>query len=271
MRTLTQTDDRLPTPPISSADVPIEELPEIDLDAVTYSAFGHGVKKKGKLVARKRDGSKADSGDLYGSCDRIEAHEVGFVGELVSGALLGLDVDEEVHREGDPGYDHKIGEHTIDTKATATDNPRPKLVVSTDVPPADWFVLVHLRTNEGTARIIGFTDRDTVQDRPSECWPGDSTNYVVGWGDLYPPRYFSSLVQALGVTRMIYDEFIDARGCQMCGALLESDIESRVYVDEAGLETELCLCPDCADLISAAAERGYATDFRLYQRPDSEL
>ncbi|MFC7141835.1 hypothetical protein ACFQMA_18615 [Halosimplex aquaticum] len=237
------------------------------LDAAVPQAPFQGIGNKSQQMAQRRDGSKKDSGELYGTRGRTEAHEVGHTGELVAGSLLGLDVDEEVYADGDSGYDHQIGDYTIDTKATGTDYPRPRLVVSTDVPAADWFLLVHLRIQEGIGRVIGFTDRETVLKQSAERFPGDKLNHVIDWEQLYPPRYFSSLVMAQGVTMDLYDEWIDPGGCQKCGALLNDDCERVVHIDERSLETDLSLCPECADLISAAAQKGYATEFTFYQRP----
>ncbi|QDX41807.1 hypothetical protein FQU85_13165 [Salarchaeum sp. JOR-1] len=249
------------------ADVPVDELPEMPLDATVSQAPFRGIDNRSQNKAQQRDESKNGRGVLYGTCDRTEAHKIGHTGELVAGSLLGLEVDEEVYADGDPGYDHQIGAHTIDTKTTATNYSRPRLVVSTDVPTADWFLLVHLRRQEGVGRVVGFSDRRTIKEQSPECVPGDTRNHVLDWDQMYPPRYFSSLVMAQGVTRDLYDEWIDARGCQKCGALLDDDCERVVHIDERDLETDLSLCPECADLISAAAQQGYATEFTLYQRP----
>lgn len=267
MHTLTDSNSRLPEPPVSVADVSVDELPEIPLDAAVPQAPFQGINNKSHKKAQERDQNKNGQGVLYGTCDRTEAHKIGHTGELVAASLLGLEVDDGVYTKGDPGYDHQIGDHTIDTKATATNHSRPRLVVSTDVPTADWFLLVHLRIQEGVGRVIGFRDRATVREQPLECVPGDTPNHVLEWNQLYPPRYFSSLVKAQGVTKNLYDEWIDARGCQKCGALLSDDCERVVHIDERGLETDLSLCHGCADLISAAAQQGYATEFTLYQRP----
>ncbi|WP_302079969.1 hypothetical protein [Salinibaculum rarum] len=270
MHTITDSNSQLPDPPISAADVPIDELPEVPLDAAVPQALFQGIHNKSRQIARQRDESKTGSGELYGTCGRTEAHEIGHTGELVAGGVLGLDLDEKVYADGDPGYDHQVGDYTIDTKTTATEHSRPRLVVSTDVPAADWFLLVHLRLQEGVGRIIGFRDRATVQEQSLEYFPRNNLNHVLDWDQLYPIRYFSSLVAAQGVTKSLYDDWIDARGCQKCGALLDDDSEHVVHIDEHGLETDLSLCPECADLISAAAKQGYATEYTLYRRPDED-
>jgi len=266
MKTITQENSRFPRPPISADDVPTDELPTRSLKGPTPDAL-RAVEIKASELAAQQDDSKDGDGLLFSSLQSAEAHVVGKVGEIVSSAVLDFPLDTNIYPDGDPGYDHHLQETTIDTKTTATDHSQPRLVVSADdVPPADLFVLVHV-VNDEMARVVGFTDHETVVNRSSRRWPGNHPNYVVGWDELYSPRWFDTLVTARIVTETRDSEFIHERGCQLCGAHLSDDTEYILPINEEELETELALCDSCHLLLSTARDEGRVNEFQIYQRP----
>jgi len=266
MQTLTQTRSQLPRPPIAADDVPKEELPTRSLKDPTSNAL-KSVEIRATDLATKQDDCKDGDGVVYSSLESAEAHVVGKIGEIVAADVLDVPLDTNIYLNGDSGYDHQLQAETSDTKTTATDYSKPRLIVSAnDTPPADYFILVHLVTDE-MARIIGFTDRKTITSRSPRRWPSKRRNYVVDWDELYPPRWFSSLVIGRMVTEARDGAQIHPRGCQLCGAHLDEDTEYVLPVDEEKLETELALCVDCHELLSAARAEERVSEFQIYERP----
>lgn len=266
MKTLTQGETRLPRPPIAADDVPIDNLPTRSLRRPTCNAF-RSVEMTASKLARKQDDSKDGDGVLFSTLESAEAHVVGKVGEIVTSEVLDFPLDKNIYSEGDPGYDHQLQGTTLDTKTTRTDCSEPQLIVSAeDAPPADYFVLVHIVDGE-TARVVGFTDRKTVVEREARRWPGTHSNYVVGWDELYPPRWFKTLVMGRLVTGMREAEYVHERGCQLCGSHLTDDTEYLLSVDEEELQTTLALCDSCHCLLSAARDGGRVAEFQIYERP----
>lgn len=266
MKTLTQKTTQLPNPPIAVDDVPVNELPARSLKEPTSDAL-KSVEITASELARKQDDSKDGDGVLFSSLESAEAHVVGKVGEIVAAEVLNFPLDSTIYPDGDPGHDHQLQGTTLDTKTTRTDCTEPQLIVSAeDTPPANYFVLVHIADAE-TARVVGFTDRKTVVDRESRRWPGSHSNYVVGWDELYPPRYFNSLVMGRLVTEMRDAEYIHERGCQLCGSHLDDDTEYWLSVDEEALQKELGLCDSCHRLLAAAREENQVSEFQIYERP----
>lgn len=272
MQTLTTTKTAgLPAPPISSADVPLSDLPTVALEESTSQAPTTSITQRATEMARQRNDVKADEGTLHGSRDSVEAHVIGFLGELV-GETTGLPLDQAEHisPDGDPGWDHDLIDHetTIDTKATATTRTsKPKLVVTAeDTPPADFFLLVHIRRDKGFGRVIGFTHRASLTNREPQRWPGHSPNYVVDWSELYPPRFITPLIIGRAVAETRGEDYIDEKGCQLCGAHLDEETETRRYIEELG--TNVGVCSDiCISLLDAARDQGRVTEFKLYERP----
>jgi len=266
MKTLTQEKTQLPSPAIAAEDVPLDELPKRSLKGPTCDAL-KSVEITASNLARRQDDRKNGDGVLYSELESAEAHVIGKVGEVVVSDVLDLPLDTNIYPEGDPGHDHHIQGTTIDTKTTRTDCSKPRLIVSAkNTPPADYFVLVHIMDDK-MARVIGFADRAIVVNREARRWPGTNSNYVVGWDELYPPRYFNSLVMGRLVTESRDGERIHQRGCQLCGAHLDDDTEHALSVDEDALRAELALCDDCHDLLAAAREEGRVADFQIYERP----
>lgn len=265
MKTITQEKTQLPRPPIAAEDVPLDDLPTRSLKGPTSNAI-KSVEITASNLALRQDDCKNGDGVLFSDLESAEAHVIGKVGEIVVSDVLDFPLDMSIYPEGDPGHDHHLQGTTIDTKTTRTDSSEPQLIVSAeDTPPADYFVLVHITDGE-LARIIGFTDRETVVNREARRWPGTNSNYVVGWDELYPPRWFNSLVMGRLVTEMRDAEYIDERGCQFCGAHLDEENEISRYIDE--LDTEVGVCPEtCESLLDAANDRGQITEFKLYERP----
>lgn len=256
---------QLPRPPVTAEDVSLDDLPKRSLNGPTCDA-PKSVEITASNLARRQDNSKNGDGVLFSDLESAEAHVIGKIGEIVVSDVLDCPLDTNVYPEGDPGHDHHLQSTTIDTKTTRTDCSKPQLIVSAeDTPPSDYFVLVHL-TDGKIARVVGFTDRETVVDREARRWPGTKSNYIVGWDELYPPRYFNSLVMGRLVTEMRDTEYIDERACQLCGAHLDQDTETRQYIDE--LDTEVGVCTDiCKSLLNAAHDQERVTDFKLYERP----
>lgn len=269
MNTITEDNyPELPNPPISAADVDIEQEYEVPIDdSFTYSL--HSYRKTAERFAEKRNGSKPTEGDLFGDRTATQAHKIGYLGELVVAMRLNLTFSMNISKDGDKGWDHTfysdiLSDLTIDTKTTATQINQPKLVVSAeDTPPADFFVLVHLRRDNEIARIIGFRDRLSIVSREPKMWPGQSLNYVLGWDELYPPRFFYPLVRNQAVLRS--RDSGEGLYCQNCGQLLFRDVEHRIYFDS--LEHEIGLCYECATLLEAAERVGNLKGFTLYERP----
>jgi len=271
MQTLTTSKTAgLPAPPISSADVPLSELPTVSLEESTSQVPTTPITQRATEMARKRNDAKVDEGTLHGNRDSVEAHVIGYLGELVAETTgLPLDQAEHISPDGDSGWDHDLINHqtTIDTKATATSASHPKLVVSADnTPPADVFLLVHILRDESIGRVIGFTHRESLTRRDPQRWPGDSLNYVADWSELYPPRFLRPLIIGRAVTETRGEDYIDERGCQVCGAHLDEETETRRYIDELG--TEVGVCHDaCQSLLDAARDQGRVAEFKLYERP----
>lgn len=269
METITQ--DRfpqLPDPPISSADVIFEDCYRVSTnDRFLYSL--RSLFEESKRIASMRDSCKSGTGDLRGSRTSRQAHEVGYLGELVVSQQLNLTFDREISQTGDQGWDHTfyadLVDITIDTKTTATRTDRPQLIVSAeDTPSADFFVLVHFLPESARAQIVGFIDRPSLIDRTPKQWPSDSSNYIAGWDELYPPRFFDGLVRRQAVLRS-RDEGSGPTYCQNCGLILFDNVEQRLYIDDIG--QEIGVCPTCAPLLRAAQDQGYVTKFTLYKRP----
>lgn len=270
MHTITNPQTRgLPVPPISANNIPRSELPTIPLDCGT-SEITTSITRRAKEIARKRNSSKADAGTLHGPRDAIEAHEIGHLGEIIAATTgLPLDQAEHISPDGDPGWDHSVlnQEETIDTKATATNAQKPSLVVSArDTPPADYFLLTHIVSEEDIGRIIGFIDRTSLTAQEPQRWPGENLNYVADWSDLYPPRFIKPLIIGRAVTETRDGDYIDEKGCQLCGAHLDAETETRRYIDD--LDTEVGVCPDtCQSLLDAGRDQDRIAEFNLYERP----
>lgn len=257
----------LPRPPISAADVDIAELPTIPLDE-GWPSLGTSIREKAKQIAKQRNQAKDGDGSLYGSRGSTEAHEIGHIGEIVVGQHMLAPRDDAIYPSGDDGWDHSIADTKIDTKTTTTETERPKLIVSArNTPPADYFVLVHVRQDEDFARVIGFAHRNTVVSEEPEEWPGSQLNYVLGWDELYPPRYWEPVAMPKAILESEDRDFVHETGCQICGAHLDADQANRVYIAE-GLERAVSVCQEvCTPLLMAARDEGRATDIKLYQRP----
>lgn len=271
MKYLNKTQPRLPTPPISTADVPISELPTVTLRGLLTPEAPKGAISEAAERSQQRDEIKADEGTLYGVRDRTEAHNIGHLGELATGFFFNIPVDTEVYQDGDDGWDHEIcGETTLDTKATETDAAKPKLIIEEgDTPPADYFTLIHIREDQSgvlTARAIGFTDYHTVVSQEPEYWPGNTLNYVLGWDDLYPPRFFNSLIKGRTILESEERHYTKPQGCQLCGAHLSDDSEYRLFVPSIGQEIGVCR-ETCKPLLVAARNQGTLDEFRFFERP----
>lgn len=272
METLTTTTTAgLPVPPFSAADVALSELPTVALDESTSQVPTSPLTQRATERARQRNDAKADEGTLHGSRDSVEAHVIGYLGELVA-ETTGLPLDQAAHisPDGDPGWDHDLinNQLTLDTKATATTTtPKPKLVVTAEeTPPADLFLLVHIRRDKGFGRVIGFIDRESLTNGDPKRWPGDSLNYVADWSELYPPRFITPLIIGRAVAETRGEDYIDEKGCQLCGAHLDEETETRRYIEELG--TNVGVCSDiCISLLDAARDQGRVTEFKLYERP----
>ncbi|WP_020221126.1 hypothetical protein [Halarchaeum acidiphilum] len=257
----------LPSPPISADDVDFAELPTVPLDE-GWPALGTTIREKAKWIAEQRNQAKDGDGSLYGSRGATEAHEIGYIGEIVVSQQFITPRNEEVNVTGDAGWDHVLADTTIDTKTTTTDTERPKLIVSArDTPPADYFVLVHVRQKEDIARVIGFAHRATVVDVEPEEWPGSQPNHVLDLDALYPPRYWEPIVMPRAILESEDRDYVHETGCQLCGAHLELNQANRMYIAE-GLERAVTLCDNyCTSLLKAAREEGRATEIKLYERP----
>lgn len=265
MYTINETGAKLPTPPISADEIPRDELPTRSLDDAIWGGLP-SVRKRAERLAKEQDGCKPGDGVVYSSLGSEEVHLTGKVGEIVAADILGVPLDDDIYRDGDPGYDSRIGETTLDVKTTSTDYAKPKLLVAADdTPSADYFVLVHV-AGPDTCRVIGFSDRETVLDKTPRRYPGQYENYVVDWDELYPPRFFRSLVLSRSVLENGDRDYIHPRGCQLCGAHLDKD--QRVRFRIPSLERDIYICSgECHRLLKAAREQGALTDFAFYQRP----
>lgn len=259
----------LPRPPISANDVDVSELPTVPLDEGRPS-LGSTIREKAERIAEQRNEVKDGDGTLYGAHGATEAHGIGYVGEIVAGQVLLAPYDDSVYLTGDDGWDHAIADTTIDTKATTTDTERPKLIVGArDTPPADYFVLVHVRPEREVARVVGFAHRHTVVNEEPEAWPGTQLNHVLSWNDLYPPRYWEPIAMPRAILEAEDRDCVYETGCQICGAHLDKSQANRVYIAE-GLERAVTVCKEyCTPLLKAARDEGRATEFKLYQRPST--
>ncbi|WP_459192057.1 hypothetical protein [Halosimplex sp. J119] len=265
MHTINETDGRLPTPPISADEITREKLPTRGLDDAIWGGFP-SIKRRAEKLAKEQNGCKTGDGVVYTSLGSEKVHLTGKVGEIVAADILGVPLDNDIYPDGDPGYDSRVGETTLDIKTTATDCSKPKLIVAADdTPSADYFILVHIADSE-TCRVIGFADRETVLDKTPRRWPGQHTNYIVDWDELYPPQFFRPLVLSRSVLERGDRDYIHPRACQLCGAHLDISQQTQVRISSLGRDIYICN-DECHRLLKTALEQGTLTDFTLYKRP----
>ena len=170
-----------PTP----GDVPIDELPIIDLSDQHLT--------DAKKIARQRSESYAsiDGGRLHGDQTIQGAHLTGVIGELAVAELYSGSIDRGIYERGDEGYDLLFDGTSIDVKTNQTTAlTRPDLIVPTHpAPSADYYYLVHW-FEPHSARVVGYASQDCVLDREPRYFPGATQNYVISPSELAIPSEY---------------------------------------------------------------------------------
>ena len=136
--------------------------------------------------------------------DPNEEHIVGVRGELLFGKEFGMEIDEELKRGGDDGYDFKTDKYSIDVKVTRR---MPFLLVKEcdvdDMRIAD--ILVLIRGDGDDMRLAGWEYGDNVREWPKKRFrEGSYMTYYRREEDLLP---ISDLKKMLGV-RCQYGELM---------------------------------------------------------------
>ena len=174
------------SPEPSPADVPLRDLPTIDLSDQQFT--------EAERIAHERSRSYEDIDDrrLYGEQTNLDAHLTGVIGELAVAELYDGTIDREIYERGDEGYDLVLNGTTIEVKTTRTSSlTRPVLIVPSEpTPAADYYFLVHW-VEPRTVRIIGYASRDRVLDREPRRFPGTTWNYIVPPAELFIPSEHS--------------------------------------------------------------------------------
>lgn len=174
---------------ISSASVPVEQLPVVELDEDQL--------RRAAALAYERNHSyrRINGGDVFSS-DSMMSHLIGIVCEMAVAEAYSTDIDTKTYRFGDDGLDLELWNHSIDVKGTATDMRRPELLIkSYKNLDADYYLLTHIiewGEDFVRIRIHGYADSDTVADREPEEHPGSDENYVVGPDELVLPPWVQS-------------------------------------------------------------------------------
>jgi hypothetical protein len=123
----------------------------------------------------------------------IEHHVRGILGEFAVAKYLGIpdQVDTEIYDDGDPGYDLRYRNQTIDVKTAGPQAQTPELWVNANRPlEADVYVLAQ-ELNAGFYRLIGYAPRSQVARARERILDGGVYDWpdvvrAVPQADLYP-------------------------------------------------------------------------------------
>ncbi len=177
---------------LSPRDVPIQQLPVVELSA-------KHVRRAGELAKdRNKSYHQIDGGTTFGANDSLTSHQTGILGEMAIAELYATDIDTEVHPFGDGGIDVHLWEGvTADVKATKTDKMQyPQLLVCDDnTLTADLYFVTHItdwHSDAAKVRVLGYATRSQVAEKTPYPHPGSTKNYVVEPEELTLPP----LVQA---------------------------------------------------------------------------
>lgn len=171
---------------ISPADVSLETLPVVELSNEQLRTVEELAKDRNKSY------QSIDGGLKFGEAGSLTNHQKGVLGELAVANRYNVKIDSEIYDFGDDGTDLKLGQKTVDVKATATDKMRlPQLLVRSDKElSADLYFRVHIldQTSSGArVRLIGYASKARVEDRDPQRHPGSTKNYVVEPSELTLP------------------------------------------------------------------------------------
>lgn len=176
---------------ISPVDVPIQQLPTVELSA-------KHIRRSGELaIDRNESYRQIDGGSVFGENDSLTSHQIGILGEMAVATLYPTDIDTEAYEFGDCGIDLDLWGATADVKATTTRKMKyPQLLVCGDNElTSDLYFVTHITNwgpNGARIRVLGYGTKDLVKSKTPRRHPGSTKNYVIEPGELTLPP----LVQA---------------------------------------------------------------------------
>lgn len=178
-----------PLGPTAAAEVQIDELPVLELDAGQIS------KVESLARSRARSYEDLDTDEEFGHYDSITRHTVGILGEMAVAQWYNVAIDSSRYEFGDDGYDIVLWGKTVDVKTTATQKlDLPELIVRANRElTADVYFLTHVLNwspEEARIRLIGYATAEQVRRQSPERHPGSRKNRVIVPNDLRLPPAF---------------------------------------------------------------------------------
>jgi len=178
---------------ISPVDVPIQQLPVVELSA-------EHIRRSGELaVDRNESYDRIDGGTVFGENDSLTSHQIGILGEMAVAELYDADIDTEKYSFGDDGIDLNLwgAGGTADIKATKTDKMRyPELLICHDNElTAELYFITHILNwgpNGARIRVLGYSTKKHVENTTPRRHPGTTKNHVISPEDLTLPPLVES-------------------------------------------------------------------------------
>lgn len=135
-------------------------------------------------IAAQRDAQKQNYKSTKNWSAGNSTHFLGLVAEAAFSVYSGMDFDESLNAEGDPGYDFIVDGKTIDVKGTQYFNdphlkqyPNPKTW-------ADYYVLVGIDIAQKRAKIFGHATKEEMQNASLRDY-GYGPQRVIGCSELH--------------------------------------------------------------------------------------
>lgn len=138
-----------------------------------------------KELATLRHGNKKGSKRFTARYSEIEIGEIGLMGELAFSKRTGLQLDTEIYRGGDAGYDFIYNSKRWEIKTRKGDPlilNQFDLLVGVNEPAADYYVLAIASINNPMVQLVGYCNRSQLIQSTINLGYGE--RYIVRAKDL---------------------------------------------------------------------------------------